>query len=292
MSEPSDSKPYEIFTRARKANIVETTSPATTVANEASGMAGIADVLAELKSLRSDFGLKLDNIDNRLSDVANSVVAIERKLSDVEQDVVVNTTRIGEAETRVATTEDKLQHTEEALASATKRIAYLESKTEDLENRGRRKNLRLFGLRERVEGNKPLFDFVNDMLPRWLGCPDKTFTLERVHRTLAPAKPNQNRAVLVRFLKFQEKEFVYREARKREIMHDDGKLSFSQDLSAETVRIRRGFVPVVKQFVAMGNFRGFQHNPCKLRVLHGGRIHLFSTPQEAERFHQDITRPA
>ena len=264
----------------------------TTVATEANSMANISDVLAELKSLRSDFGSKLDNIDNRLSDVANSIVAIEGKLSDVERDVAANATRSGEAETRVATTEDRLQHTQEALASATKRIAYLESKTEDLENRGRRKNLRIFGLRERAEGNKPLFDFVNDMLPRWLGFPDKTFTLERAHRTLAPAKPNQSRAVLVRFLRLQEKEFVYREAKKREIMHDDGKLSFSQDLSAETVRIRREFAPVVKQFVDAGNFRGFHHNPCKLRVLHNGRIHLFSTPQEAEKFHQGMTRPA
>ena len=291
MSETSESKPYDIFTRARKASIVETTSSATTMATEASNMANIAAVLAELKSLRSDLGSKLDNIDGRLSDVANSVVAIENKLSDVKRDVAANTTRIGETETRIATTEDRLQDTQEALASATKRIAFLESKTEDLENRGRRKNLRLFGLRERAEGNKPLYDFVNDMLPQWLGCPDKTFTLERVHRTLAPARPSQNRAVLVRFLKFQEREFVFREAKKREIKHDEDKLSFSQDLSAETVRIRREFVPVVKQFVAMGNFRGFQHNPCRLRVLHNGRIQLFSTPQEAERFHKSITQP-
>ncbi|CAB1451091.1 unnamed protein product [Pleuronectes platessa] len=107
-----------------------------------------------MKSLHSCFGPKVDNIDNRLSDVANSIVAIEGKLSDVERDVAANATHIGEAETRVATTEDKLQHTQEALASATKRIAYLESKTEDLENRGRRKNLRIFGLRERAEGNR------------------------------------------------------------------------------------------------------------------------------------------
>lgn len=126
---------------------------------------------------------------------------------------------------------------QDALASATKRVAYLESKTEDLENEGRRKNLRLLGLHEQAEGNKSLFNFVNNMLPRWLGYPDKTFTLERIHCMLAPAKPDQNRAVLVRFLKFQEKEFVYRETRQCEIMHDGIKLSFSQDLSAVTVRI-------------------------------------------------------
>lgn len=36
-----------------------------------------------------------------------------------------------------------------------KRISYLEAKTDDLENWGRRKNLRLFGLREGTEGQQP-----------------------------------------------------------------------------------------------------------------------------------------
>lgn len=118
--------------------------------------------------------------------------------------------------------------------------------------------------------------------------PSRTFTLERIHRTLAPAKPNQNRAALIRFLKCQEKEFVFCESIQRKIMHDGVKLS-SQDLSAETICIRRGFATAVKQFVDMGAFQGFHHNPCKLRVLHRGKMHLFSTPQEAEKFYQDIT---
>lgn len=49
-------------------------------------------------------------------------------------------------------------------------------------------------------------------------APDKSFTLERIHRTLAPGK--QNRAVLIGFLKFQEKELVYWEARKQQITQD------------------------------------------------------------------------
>lgn len=122
------------------------------VANEANSMANIADVLAELKSLRSDFGLKLDNFHNHLSDVATSIGAIESKLSNVERDMSAITTRIGEAETDTATTEDELQYTQEALASVIKQIAYLESKMEDLGNRGRRKNPRLFGIRKRAEG--------------------------------------------------------------------------------------------------------------------------------------------
>lgn len=56
----------------------------------------------------------------------------------------------------------------------------------DLENRGRRKNLCIFGLKEGVVGEQTLLNFVTDMLPKWLGLPpEKTFTLERVHCTLA-----------------------------------------------------------------------------------------------------------
>lgn len=81
MSKPSTTKPSEIFTRTRKAsNVMKTSSPTKTVANEVSTMANVADVLAELKSLHSDFGSKLDTIDNRPSDVVNSIVATEGKL--------------------------------------------------------------------------------------------------------------------------------------------------------------------------------------------------------------------
>lgn len=53
---------------------------------------------------------------------------------------------------------------------------------------------------------------------------------------------------------YQEKEFVYRETRRGDITHDEAKLLFFQDLSAETVRIRRGITPVMKQSVDMGTF--------------------------------------
>ncbi|KAK1875987.1 LINE-1 retrotransposable element ORF1 protein [Dissostichus eleginoides] len=215
------------------------------------------------------------------------MAALESKVTELKRDVSSSSTRINEAEGRIHHAEETLGKTEATLDSINKRIAYLESKTDDLENRGRRKNLRLFGSREGAEGQQTLLNFVNDMLTRWLELtPVRALTLERVHRTLASGKPNQHRAV--RFLKFQEKEFVYRESRRRDITHDGGKISFAQDFSAETVRIRRGFYTVRKLFVDINAFRGFQHNPCKLRVLHNGKIHLFTTPQQAEELYKSI----
>ncbi|KAL7875941.1 hypothetical protein AOLI_G00109040, partial [Acnodon oligacanthus] len=234
MSKPQVNKHCDIFTRART-NTPKTTSNILSASKEAKvsedRMAQGAEVLSELKSLRADFGVKLDNMTSRLTDMANSMAALESKMAEVKGDVAANTARIDEAERRVGDAEDALEAVNSILNSAIKRIAFLVSKTEDLEKRGRRKNLRVLGVREGAEGKESLLDLINNMLPRWLELsPGKTFTLERVHRTFPPARPNQSRAILIRFLKFQEKEYVYREARRQGITHEGAKLMFVQDL--------------------------------------------------------------
>lgn len=290
MPKPSAVKECDIFTRARKTNSqsAKTTPPAED--DEANNMANVADVLTELKALRSEFGSKLDGINGHLSELTSSISVLENNLGEIKREVKTNEKRIEEAEIRIAATEEMLVKTETALAAAAKRLAHLEEKTEDLENRGRRKNIRLFGLKEGAEGKRPLLDFIHDMLPQWLGTEtDRSFILERAHRTLAPANPNTNRAVLIRFLKYQDREFVLRSTKQRDIAHDGSKLAFTPDFSAETMRQRREFNAVKKLFIDKGAFRGFHLQPCKLRVLHGGRIHLLSSPQEAEEFYRNIT---
>lgn len=291
MSNPQPPKECDVFTKARKASSRTAKTSSAAGDSEAGGnMANLTDVLTELKALRAEFGTKLDSINSRLGELTNSVTALEHNVTVIKRNVTANEKRIEEAETRILATEEALAEATSALTSVTKRLAYLEDKTDDLENRARRKNIRVFGLKEGAEGNRPLLDFVRDMLPKWLNFgPDKSFTLERAHRTLAPVKPNHNRAILVRFLKFQDKELVLRSARQRDISHEGCKLSFSQDVSAETIRRRREFDSVKKLFLETGSFRGFHHNPCKLRVLHQGKIHLLSSPQEAEQFYHTIS---
>ncbi|KAL6490447.1 hypothetical protein MHYP_G00007920 [Metynnis hypsauchen] len=60
---------------------------------------------------------------------------------------------MAEAEARILAVEEKLDKTESALASATK-LVYLEAKMDDLENRARRKNIQVFGLKEGTEEYK------------------------------------------------------------------------------------------------------------------------------------------
>lgn len=147
---------------------MKTTSPPNANTTVANNMANVADVLRELKALPSEFGSKLDGINNRLGELTTSISVLEDNLGEIKREVTANERHVEEAEACIATTEEMLDKTETALAAAAKRLAHLEEKTEDLENRGRRKNIRLFGLKEGAAGNRPLLDFIHDMLPQWL----------------------------------------------------------------------------------------------------------------------------
>uniref|UniRef100_A0AAV2LV34 L1 transposable element RRM domain-containing protein n=1 Tax=Knipowitschia caucasica TaxID=637954 RepID=A0AAV2LV34_KNICA len=259
----------------------------------------LAAVLSELQSLRTDitsihdkmsdiagFGDKLDKLEERISDMNNAVTAVQGGFTALKQDISANATRLNEAEDRIESAEESVQSMISELTAATKRIAYLETKTEDLENRGRRKNLRLVGLAEGTEGTQSMLSYIQHKMPLWLGLDpaDTPFTIERAHRTLGRPKPGQNRAVLIRFLRFQDREVVFLKAKQRTITHEGHTIFFAQDFSAETMKKRSQFNAVKKQFVEAGSFRGFQLQPCKMRIFHNGKIVTFSTPEEAENF--------
>ncbi|KAE8277770.1 hypothetical protein D5F01_LYC24210 [Larimichthys crocea] len=88
---------------------------------------------------------------------------------------------------------------------------------DDLENRGRRKNVRVIGLPEDAEGTNPT-KFFESWIPDLLGLETKAgrVKIERAHRTLAPKPgPNQRpRPVLIRFHNFTDKQRVLDAARR------------------------------------------------------------------------------
>lgn len=125
------------------------------------------------------------------------------------------------------------------------------------------------------------------MLHYWLGLnTDKTFLLERAHRTMTKPRPGQNRAVIIRFLKFQDRERMFHTSKQRTIRPKGNKIFFEQDFSVESMKAQYHFNTVKKKLIEDGSFRGFQVHTCKLRILCNGRLVLFSTPKEAEDFLQ------
>uniref|UniRef100_A0AAV2JTI3 Uncharacterized protein n=1 Tax=Knipowitschia caucasica TaxID=637954 RepID=A0AAV2JTI3_KNICA len=64
----------------------------------------------------------------------------------------------------------------------------------------------------------------------------------------------------------------------------EDRIESAEESVQKTMKKRSQFNAVKKQFVEAGSFRGFQLQPCKMRIFHNGKIVTFSSPEEAENF--------
>lgn len=95
-------------------------------------------------------------------------------------------------------------------------------------------------------------DYIQRMLPVWLGLhAEKSLTLERANRTLTSLRPDRSRAVIIRFLRFQDGEFVFNKAKQRSLTHGQ-KIFFAQDLAAETMKAQSSFNAVKRKLIEAG----------------------------------------
>ncbi|KAI4876133.1 hypothetical protein NFI96_006951 [Prochilodus magdalenae] len=127
-----------------------------------------------------------------------------------------NTTRITEAEGRLSETEDKVLNLENKVALLETAVKTLVERAEDLENRSRRDNIRIMGLKEGAEGGQPL-RFFQTWLPTLLGLETKhgVVKIVRAHRTLGPPRNDRSRPVLIKLHNYGDKLKILQAARKK-----------------------------------------------------------------------------
>ena len=261
----------------------------------------LCDIMNELRSQRSELGSlrstivnRLDGIDTMLAAVTNQVSSIEGKLAKTDRELGTQTERMDEAEQRISRLEDSLATAEKSIKEAEKTNAVLartvESlmvKTDDIIDRGKRKNLILLHLPEDIEGSEPLLSYVQKKLPTWLNLSlERPLELERVHRSLQekPTVGKPPRPVYIRFLRFTDRELVLQSVKDASpIREGQATLVIHRDLSEGTRRKRREFNEAIQVFISKGIFRGFAH-PAKLRILYSNRIKLLETPKDAVDF--------
>lgn len=154
---------------------------------------------------------------------------------------------------------------------------------DDLENRGRRKNIRILGLREEVEGANAV-TFLGSWIPEFLGLHTKSgrIKIERAHRTLAPKLGAKDRPwpLIVRFHNYGDRQRVLDASRKRsadgDLRYEDSKISFYQDFLASVIRKRKEFNAVKQRLRDMGARYAMLY-PAKLRVNIGSTLKVFET---------------
>lgn len=215
---------------------------------------------------------RMDRMGERLDKQAERTDMAERRITEVE-----------EAQTAMDANAKQLDNL----------MRTLRDKTEDLEARSRRSNLRIIGLPESTQtGN--MERYVEKLLTDLLGAEtfSNVFIVERAHRSLGP-RPRPGappRPIIAKLLNYRDRDAALRVARERQVLSFEGStLSLYPDFTAQVQEARRHFVPMKRQLKEMGLEYAMLY-PARLRVRKQNIDHVFTDPQTLKKALQEWKR--
>uniref|UniRef100_K7E591 L1 transposable element RRM domain-containing protein n=1 Tax=Monodelphis domestica TaxID=13616 RepID=K7E591_MONDO len=167
-------------------------------------------------------------------------------------------------------------------------IKYLTDKVIDLENRGRRDNLRIIGLPEKPEINTKLDMVIQDIIKE--NCPEileqggNTAT-DRAHRTPSTLNTQKTtpRNVIAKFQSYQTKEKILQEARKRQFRYKGMPIRVTQDLASSTMNDRKAWNMIFRKARELGLQPRINY-PAKLTIYFQGKVWAFNKIEDFQLF--------
>lgn len=219
----------------------------------------ISEALGQLKlSIAEEFKTQhtqLSLIDNKLDQVCLSVKEQGERLSSLEF-------TLNDLSGRV-------RHLEDTCSTLTDNNLKLTTKVVDLESRSRRQNLRILGLAESTEKGQ-LTKFFSDLLVAVFG--KELFSsppeIDRAHRSLLPkpASGQKPRSVVIRLHRYQTKELLIREARRRGKLDYRGQqIRIVEDYCPEIMSQRAVYKEVMSELYTLGLKPSLLY-PARLRI--------------------------
>lgn len=242
-----------------------------------------SELLVELRKLRRENGDAFQETKQSLNRLETSVGEIKQQMEKLDE-------RLTTVEHRVSNAEDRSIRHERALGYLLRREARLTAKQDDMENRLRRNNIRVYGIPEEAEG-KEMVPFMVEFFRTTLTLKDDVeIKLERAHRAIAP-KPKtkaSTRSIIVRFLDFSVKQAVLQQAwKQRDITFQGQKVYFDQDYSPDVQRKRKQVREVIKR-LREKNIKAQSPYPAQLKVFLDTGVKVFPSLLEAQSFLKEL----
>uniref|UniRef100_H3AKL6 L1 transposable element RRM domain-containing protein n=1 Tax=Latimeria chalumnae TaxID=7897 RepID=H3AKL6_LATCH len=225
-----------------------------------------------MESILQDIHQTNSQIEERISEIKSSISSMDKKMEAF-------TKGLDEAEHRLGNTEDSVHGLETTVQQLQETVVKLQEKTDDLENRSRRRNLRLVGLPEGEEGKDPS-PFLESWLPSFLNLPDLSNNLEveRAHQAFLPrtSSTDRPRMLIFKLLRYRDKEVILRQARNL------GTLTFKNfQMSADLFQKRKSFFGV-KRLCKDLDIPFALLFPARLWIDFQGQRLFFTNPLDAE----------
>ncbi|XP_075553443.1 uncharacterized protein LOC142586063 isoform X1 [Dermacentor variabilis] len=174
---------------------------------------------------------------DKLDAILSTVTAIKTSQHQLESGLLSVQVRLTEIETNLASLQlynEKVLKCKEAINTMNREMARLSNKLEDLENRSRRNNLIIYGLKEGDNESPAILEkrVMHDIFKDILAVEVKS--IERIHR-IGKKRTARERPVILRFFDFTEKMSVLRNCSKLQ----GEQISISEDFSPAVREMRR-----------------------------------------------------
>uniref|UniRef100_A0A3Q0RYJ6 L1 transposable element RRM domain-containing protein n=1 Tax=Amphilophus citrinellus TaxID=61819 RepID=A0A3Q0RYJ6_AMPCI len=168
----------------------------------------------------------------------------------------------------------------------------LELKLADMEDRNRRCNIRIIGLKEGLEGSNAT-QYLTSSLPKWFpALAHAQIEIMRAHRIYSDARNRGvNRTLIFNVLCYTTRQAILRAVKKSPLTIDGRKIRFSPDYSNFTVKRRQAF----HQAMDAAHTKGldfFLLYPATLKIKEGTEYRSFTSSKEAEDYVAAVTPPA
>ena len=200
--------------------------------------------------------------------------------------------RVVDAEERITISEENTAAHAKAIGFLLQREAELVERCEDLQNRARQQNLRLYQIPEGSEG-RDMIGFIKKLLPTVLTdlpLKEADIRIDRAHRALTP-KPKEKeppRSIVIRFADYTVKEQVLQQAwKQRTVKMGEKQIYFDNDYSPELQRKRAQVRYVVKQ-LKQKSIKAKCMYPARLRMTVGSEEKTFQTVMDAAPMLRDL----
>ena len=259
----------ETMASSQEANVANASS-AITITSE-------SRIIAELEKLRQE------NNEGH-SQTMVSLGKLETTMQEMKGDLARLEKKTTEAENRISSVEDTVLRHERAIRYLLTREVDLAARCEDLQNRSRRNNLRIYRVPENREG-ADVKAFVKNFLQTTLQLgPEVNLQIERAHRALG-AKPRSStaapRSIVVKFVDFSVKEMILKQAwGQRQVIYKDNPVFFDHDYSPELQKKRSQVREVIKQ-LKQKNIKAKCIYPAQLKIVTEGFEKTYSSLMEA-----------
>ena len=240
-----------------------------------------------IEALRVTMEGRMDVIDASFLALQNEHRASEKRMD--EMDIAIT-----DVHTRVSSMERTSMDVVGWVAELREENIVLKAKLDDLEGRSRRCNIRIVGITEGEEGERPA-EFVSRLVTDLLGpggC-SKPIKVDRAHRSLkARPPPTANpRVIIAKLHNDRDVAAVFRcSQEKKQLFYKGRKMFIFPDYTADVSSRRQAFGKVKRRLVD-GGAKCMLKFPAKLHVMFNNVATTYDGPADAEAYADSMKIP-